>query len=173
MKTYARYIFAVLFVGLVLTTFSAVANAQSLTGGSAFGDGTSNPDFSGFSGGGGSGTSDTGVADTTNSGGGYCKDAPAAPFKNVTEVLKYLTCLILQSVIPLLFAVALAVFVWGTVKFIQASDSAEKEQGRQFMLWGVIALAVMLSVWSLTAVLNNTFGLRTVIPQLPVNKEVQ
>lgn len=101
---------------------------------------------------------------------GYCASSPTAPFKDFSEILKFVTCTILQSIIPLIFAIALAVFLWGMVKFIQAADSAEKEEGKQFMLWGVIALAVMLSVWGLVSILNNTFGIKTVIPQLPVNR---
>jgi hypothetical protein len=69
-----------------------------------------------------------------------------------------------------LFAIATIVFVYGVVKFIGNEESAEKEDGKQFMLWGVIALAVMFSVWGLVRIFNNTFGVANIIPQLPSGK---
>ena len=39
----------------------------------------------------------------------------------------------------LLWAVAFMVFTWGLVKFISnASDTAEHEKGKQFIVWGII-----------------------------------
>jgi hypothetical protein len=84
------------------------------------------------------------------------------------NLLNYATCIINKSVIPLIFALALASFVFGVVQFvINSSDEAKKEKGRQFMIWGIIALSVMVSVWGLVAVLGNTFGVNTgFIPQV-------
>jgi hypothetical protein len=68
-------------------------------------------------------------------------------------------------------------FIWGVIKFvINPSEEVKREQGRQFMLWGVIALTVMVCVWGLVAILANTFGINYVFPQvspttpLPVKK---
>lgn len=86
------------------------------------------------------------------------------------DVLCYITKIINGSVIPLIFAVATVFFVWGAVKFflINAGEEAQREQGRQFMIWGIIALAVMLSVWGLVAMLGSTFGIKnsSVLPQV-------
>jgi len=71
-------------------------------------------------------------------------------------------------VIPLIFALAVAMFVWGVVQFvINSSEEAKKEKGKQFMVWGIIALTVMVCVWGLVAILGNTFGVNTgFIPQV-------
>lgn len=83
------------------------------------------------------------------------------------DLFSYATCIISVSVIPLIFALALAVFVWGVVQYvIYPQDEGKKEKGRQFMLWGIIALAVMVSVWGLVAILRNTFDINDTIPQL-------
>lgn len=84
------------------------------------------------------------------------------------DLLKYTSCIINTAVIPLIFALAMAMFIWGVVQFVINSDEeAKKEKGRQFMIWGVIALTVMVSVWGLVAILGNTFGLNTgFIPQV-------
>ncbi len=88
---------------------------------------------------------------------------------NLSGVIKYITCLVLDSIVPLLFAIAFAVFIWGMVKFISTAEAAEKEQGRQFMIWGVVALAVMFSVWGLVRILTDTFGVANVVPMLPTD----
>ncbi|KKP87892.1 MAG: hypothetical protein UR91_C0033G0003 [Candidatus Nomurabacteria bacterium GW2011_GWC2_35_8] len=84
------------------------------------------------------------------------------------DVLCYVTKIINNSIIPLIFALALAMFVWGVVQFVLNSDEeVKKEKGRQFMLWGIIALTVMISVWGLVAILGDTFKIKTnVLPQV-------
>lgn len=83
------------------------------------------------------------------------------------HLLSYATCIISTSVIPLIFALAVAMFVWGVVQYVIKSDEeAKKEKGRQFMVWGIIALAVMVSVWGLVRILGNTFGIEYAIPKV-------
>jgi len=78
----------------------------------------------------------------------------------VSDAIDYVTCIIGKSVIPLIFALALVTFLWGAVNFfiINSDEEAKREQGKQFMLWGIVALAVMLSVWGLVEILTSTFG---------------
>lgn len=85
------------------------------------------------------------------------------------DVLCYITGIINSSVIPLIFAVATVMFVWGVVQFfiINANEEAKRAQGKQFMIWGIIALAVMLSVWGLVGIFGSTFGIGTsFLPQI-------
>ncbi|MBX4210522.1 pilin [Candidatus Parcubacteria bacterium] len=54
---------------------------------------------------------------------------------------------ILNSLKTLAVAAALLFFIWGLAKFIRnAGDSAAHEQGRNIMIWGLIALFVIVSV---------------------------
>ena len=86
------------------------------------------------------------------------------------DLLCYLTNIINDSVIPLIFALATVMFIWGAVKFfiIDVDEEAKRKQGKQFMIWGIIALAVMLSVWGLVGILRTTFGINTgsILPQV-------
>ena len=90
------------------------------------------------------------------------------------DLFAYLTCLIQRSIIPLIFAIAIAMFVWGAVNFFIISSGEEKkrQEGKQFMIWGIVALTVMIGVWGLVAILGGTFGLNTtVLPSVqPSNK---
>ncbi|MEK7175276.1 MAG: pilin [Patescibacteria group bacterium] len=85
------------------------------------------------------------------------------------DYVQYITCIIGSAVIPLIFALALAMFIWGVVQYVIKDEEKAKKEGQQFMLWGVIALAVMISVWGLVGILTNTFGIEFMIPQLKDN----
>ena len=82
-------------------------------------------------------------------------------------LVNFATCIIASSIIPLIFALAIAVFIWGVVQYLLgANDETERQKGTQFMLWGIIALTVMVSIWGLVRILTNTFGIDFVIPQV-------
>lgn len=57
-------------------------------------------------------------------------------------------------VIPLVFSLALLLFFWGMVKYIW-SEGQGKEEGKKIMIWGVVALFVMSSVWGLVAFIQS------------------
>ena len=81
----------------------------------------------------------------------------AALFNNLTDLMDILLDLIEQAV-TVVVALALLFFFWGLANFIlYASDETKRKEGRSIMLWGIIALFVMLSVWGLVRVLQNTF----------------
>ncbi len=65
--------------------------------------------------------------------------------------------------IGVLVAVGLLVFFWGLVKFIFRVDGDEKviESGKKLMVWGIIALFVMVSVWGIIRFMQMAFDLPT------------
>lgn len=105
-------------------------------------------------------------------GGAEGNDCTINKTSSLKNVLCYFTRLINDSVIPFMFAVATAFFVWGAIKFfiLEADEEAKRDQGKQFMIWGIVALAVMLSVWGLVALITSTFGVDgRVLPQVNPN----
>jgi hypothetical protein len=73
----------------------------------------------------------------------------------------FLTALqgIINTLVPLVIALGLLFFIWGLVQFIFASgDEAAKDEGKRKMIWGVVALFVIVSVWGLVALLNQLTG---------------
>ena len=69
----------------------------------------------------------------------------------------------LQNIIglltPMAVAIALLFFFYGLAKYIlNAGDEDKKKAGRSIMVWGVIALFVMVSVWGLVRIIGQTFG---------------
>jgi hypothetical protein len=66
--------------------------------------------------------------------------------------------------VPVLFAIAFVVFIYGIAKTYVFSHGEPEEvaQGHKLLLWGLIGFAVMVSVWGIVNVVTNTFGLNTI-----------
>lgn len=62
--------------------------------------------------------------------------------------------------IGLLFILAIFFFLLGITKFLWkgADNATDRAEGRKFMIWGIVALFVMVAVWGLVQVLERTFG---------------
>lgn len=60
------------------------------------------------------------------------------------------------ALIPILVGLAVVLFFWGLVKYLWSitGDTKEHEEGRQIMVWGVIAIFVMVSIWGIVAMLQ-------------------
>lgn len=90
-------------------------------------------------------------------GGGSFRDS----VKEITDVAT-------NSLIPLLFAAALAYFIFGIANFIRTADNPEeRKKGKQQIIWGIIALTAMVGYFALTSVFTNTFfSKNAALPQL-------
>lgn len=81
------------------------------------------------------------------------------------------TELISGLLIPLLFSAALALFIWGVADFIRsAENSDERKKGKQRILWGIIALFVMVAFFGIVSIFTRQFfGTGVFLPQLFTN----
>jgi hypothetical protein len=67
-----------------------------------------------------------------------------------------------------LVGLTVLVFMYGLMKYMfkGASSDTARTEGRKLMLWGVIGIFVMVSVWGLVGILSNTIGHQsTAVPQ--------
>lgn len=63
---------------------------------------------------------------------------------------------IINSIIPVLAALALLLFMWGVFQYIYHSG---KRKNRDAIMWGLIALFVLFSIWGILRLLNDSiFG---------------
>lgn len=78
---------------------------------------------------------------------------------NLTELIQLFTDFAILTV-PVLVALALLFFVWGLATFIlNSGNKDEGKKGRDRMVWGLVALFVILSIGGmLSAVQNTIFG---------------
>ena len=61
---------------------------------------------------------------------------------------------------PIVFGLSLLFFFWGLARFILAAGDADaQKEGKNIMIWGVVALFVMASVWGLVGFLQDNLGI--------------
>ncbi len=61
---------------------------------------------------------------------------------------------ILNPFIGLLISIALLVFIYGVVEFIAGADNEDKRtQGKQHIIWGIIGLFIMVSVFGIMKII--------------------
>lgn len=65
---------------------------------------------------------------------------------------------LVELALPIIVAIALLVFFYGLVKFIFSGAEA-KDEGKNLMIWGIVALFVMVSVWGLVRFIGNAFNI--------------
>ena len=53
----------------------------------------------------------------------------------------------------------MVVFIYGVLILILSEGGEKKEEGKQFMMWGMVGIFVMVSVWGLVAIVSDTFQL--------------
>ena len=84
--------------------------------------------------------------------------ALAQALNNASDLGSRVINIINGVLVPVLFAVAFIVFLWGAFKtFILGANSEEvKEEGKNLMLWGLIGFFVMVSIWGLVNILTGT-----------------
>jgi hypothetical protein len=64
-----------------------------------------------------------------------------------------------RLIINLLLVVATLVFLWGIIKYISAGgDAAKVKEARSYILWGLIGLAIMASVWAIVWFINRSIS---------------
>ena len=95
----------------------------------------------------------------------------AAPIGNISDVGSFIINIINNIVVPVLFAVAFIVFLYGAFEtFIIGANSADvKEKGKNLMIWGLVGFFVMVSIWGLVNILTGTitFGNNTAPSSVP------
>lgn len=114
--------------------------------------------------GGTSGITTTGGSGATGAAVGECS---AIRFRSLLDILIWIKCVISGVIVPLIFSLATLFFMWNLTMFIRSSDNSQKkEDARQRMVWGLIALFIMLSVWGIITILSNIFGISPTVPLL-------
>jgi hypothetical protein len=77
----------------------------------------------------------------------------------IVPFLNQLNKVILNPLILLMFGLALVYFIYGIIKFLSlpAGDKG-REEARKSIMWGIIGMAIMFSVFGLIHFILSTFG---------------
>ncbi len=81
----------------------------------------------------------------------------------ITTFIGRVNDLILNPLILLVFALSFVYFIYGVVKFLSV-DSADKTrtESQNAILWGLVGMAIMFSVYGLIRFTLATFGISNV-----------
>lgn len=109
---------------------------------------------------------DNSITITGQSSSPALKECSAIKFKSLLDILIWVKCVIASVIIPLIFTFAFLFFLWNVLVFMRADENAKKEEAKQRMGWGIIALFVMVSVWGIIKILSNTLGITPSVPLL-------
>lgn len=75
---------------------------------------------------------------------------------------------LIDVALPLIIGIAVLLFLWGLVQYILKADDAEaRASARSLMIWGVVIIFVMVSLWGLVNLLDSVFGLEDTVQDAP------
>jgi hypothetical protein len=89
--------------------------------------------------------------------------APSTSTPTAPKDFSELVCIgvnIIGQLVPFLVGLSLVVLLWGLTMFIRASgDEAEIKKGKDMMIYGIMGLFIMVSVWGIIQIMfTSVFG---------------
>lgn len=86
----------------------------------------------------------------------------------LNDIIIALRTKVLTPLVAVLLTLALLAFFWGMIKYIKSLGSEkDKKDGKELMVWGIVALFVMVSVWGLVGLITGTLGFTDTNRQAP------
>lgn len=99
-----------------------------------------------------------------------------AQFGGINDFLDDVSSFINGTLIPLVFAIALLIFIWGIFKYfiLGGGDDSSREEGKKLMLWAIIGFVIMVSVFGIVNLIAGGLGFSNDeniqnIPNVPTN----
>lgn len=81
-------------------------------------------------------------------------------YASIDSFIMNVNRIIINPLILFLFALALAYFLFGVLKFITNQENEEKKtEGKQHMLWGIIGLTIMMGVFTIMNIVLRTLNI--------------
>lgn len=75
---------------------------------------------------------------------------------------------LINRLIPFIIALTVLILLWGIFKFVIAGgDGEQRKEAQGYIIWGVVALFVMVSVWGLVNILVRSINLDNTAPPAP------
>jgi len=82
-----------------------------------------------------------------------------AAFERLKDLLRDFKSL-LDLMIPIIFALALIFFFYGLAQFIRSVSDKTIQEGKNKMIWGIISLFVMISIWGIINFIQDSLDIR-------------
>ncbi|OGG85710.1 hypothetical protein A2392_02830 [Candidatus Kaiserbacteria bacterium RIFOXYB1_FULL_46_14] len=81
-----------------------------------------------------------------------------AQFGEINSFISKITAFINNVLIPLVFAIALLVFIWGMFQLFINKNAEEAEQGKKLALYAIVAFVLMVSIWGIVNLIASGLG---------------
>ena len=87
-------------------------------------------------------------------------------YASVDSFIANVNRLIINPLIVLLFALALAYFLWGMFEFLSNQENEEKKtKGKSHVIWGIVGITIMMGVWFIMYLILDTFNITEINPK--------
>ncbi|MBP6911911.1 MAG: hypothetical protein KBB88_01805 [Candidatus Pacebacteria bacterium] len=98
-----------------------------------------------------------------------CSTLPKDTF---SDIVSKFVCITNVTIIPTLISIAFLIMVIGIVRFMSHGDNEEdRKKGKDFIIWGLISMTMIFTIWGFVRIFVNTLGLDTTseftIPEAP------
>jgi len=71
---------------------------------------------------------------------------------------------IVNMLVPIVSTLVVLFFFWGLAQYVLAAGDEEKaKEGKGIMIWGAVALFVMVSIWGIIGFLQQTLGTQNTV----------
>jgi Type IV secretion system pilin len=75
------------------------------------------------------------------------------------DILNRTITYVVNPLVDLLIGLAVIYFLYGVFNFVRNAENPEKRiEGAKHILWGVVGIAIMFSVFTFTRIIKNTIG---------------
>ncbi len=100
--------------------------------------------------------------------------AAQANVSDLDGLLGWFNGLVVKIMIPLMFGVGTASFIYGILKyFLNPENVAKQGEGKKFVTWGLVGMFLMVSMWGIVYIFTNTFGFQNTIPQIKTSDTIK
>ncbi len=84
--------------------------------------------------------------------------APLVAFAADASSILTLVSNLISTAVPIVISATVLWFLWNLFKYMQGD---KKDEAKDSMIWGIIILFVMVSIWGLVNLLSDTLDLNT------------
>jgi hypothetical protein len=88
----------------------------------------------------------------------FVASAQTSPITDVWSIFRFIKRL-LDTALPLIIAIAVVYFIWAIFMYVVAVNDEKKAAAKDKIIYGIVGLFIMISVWGLVNILVRTFGL--------------